>query len=90
MLYFLQYKMRRQDLVTLEGLRSGGCEMTILSSDYRRMFESSFYWRKHFRQVSPEISEAAGARTILWQAQYLVRLEGDFILLRALEMRFHM
>ena len=36
-----------------EGLRSGGCEMTILSSDivgYRRiMVESSFYWRKHFR-----------------------------------------
>ena len=28
------------------GLRSGGCEMTILSSD---VVESSFYWRKHFR-----------------------------------------
>ena len=33
-----------------EGLRSGGCEMTILSSDYPRILvESSFYWRKHFR-----------------------------------------
>ena len=33
-----------------EGLRSGGCEMTILSSDYPRIvFESSFYWRKQFR-----------------------------------------
>ena len=41
-----------------KGLRSGGCEMTILSSDivgyrriivgYRRIIvESSFYWRKH-------------------------------------------
>ena len=30
------------------GLRSGGCEMTILCSDYRRIIvESSFYWRKH-------------------------------------------
>jgi len=45
-----------------EGLRSGGCEMTILCSDYRRvivglssnypriMLESSFYWHKHFRE----------------------------------------
>ena len=34
-----------------EGLRSGGCEMTILSSDHGRiMVESSFYWRKHFRE----------------------------------------
>ena len=33
------------------GLRSGGCEMTILSSDYRRIIlESSFYWRRHFRE----------------------------------------
>ena len=31
-----------------EGPRSGGCEMTILSSDYPRIvLESSFYWRKH-------------------------------------------
>ena len=34
-----------------KGLRSGGCEMTILSSDYRRiMLESSLYWRKQFRE----------------------------------------
>ena len=43
-----------------EGLRSGGREMTILSSDHGRIMvgvwsdycqiilESSFYWRKHF------------------------------------------
>ena len=30
----------------------------------RNVFESFFYWRKHFREVP--------------QAQYLVRLEGDF------------
>ena len=34
-----------------EGPRSGGCEMTISRSDYPRiMVESSFYWRKHFRE----------------------------------------
>ena len=34
-----------------EGPRSGGCEMTISWSDYPRiMVESSFYWRKHFRE----------------------------------------
>ena len=34
-----------------EGHRSGGCEMTILSSDIvglsSDILESSFYWRKH-------------------------------------------
>ena len=39
-----------------EGLRSGGCEMTILSSDilgYRRIIlESSLYWRKQFRDFA--------------------------------------
>ena len=34
-----------------EGLRSGGCEMTILSSDHARiMLESSLYWRKQFTE----------------------------------------
>ena len=37
-----------------EGLRSGGCEMTILSSDIvglsSDILESSFFWRKHFRE----------------------------------------
>ena len=36
-----------------EGLGSGGCEMTILSSIIVGLLsiivESSFYWRKHFR-----------------------------------------
>ena len=41
-----QYSSPRSDR---EGLRSGGCEMTILSSDYVRIIvESSFYWRKQF------------------------------------------
>ena len=36
-----------------EGLRSGGCEMTILSSDcVRIVFESSFYRRKQFRDFA--------------------------------------
>ena len=34
-----------------EGLRGGGCEMTISCSDGRRMVvESSFYWRKQFTE----------------------------------------
>ena len=34
-----------------EGLWSGGCEMTILCLDYPRiMLESSFFWRRHFRE----------------------------------------
>ena len=49
MLYFsIQNASPRWDE---EGLRSGGCEMTILSSDYRRnVVESSFYWRKQFTE----------------------------------------
>ena len=87
--------------------------MTILSSDilgYRRIIlESSFYWRKHFREfpmkswasrfrgrrsiwwgwrvtlVAPRIGNEVSYVTQIiddihfaWQAQYLVRLEGDF------------
>ena len=49
-----------------EGPRSGGCEMTILSSDlvgYRRIIlESSFYWRKHFKEFPLELQDfVAGA-----------------------------
>ena len=34
-----------------EGLRGGGCEMTISCSDYVRIIlESSFYWRKQFME----------------------------------------
>ena len=33
-----------------KGLRSGGCEMTILCSDHGRiMVESSLHWWKQFR-----------------------------------------
>ena len=54
------------------GLRSGGCEMTILSSDilgYRRiMVESSFYWRKHFRDFPHKSwpSRFRARRSIWW------------------------
>ena len=60
MLYFsIQNASPRWDE---SGLRSGGCEMTILSSDYvrimfglcsdyvRNVVESSFYWRKQFTE----------------------------------------
>ena len=82
----------------------------ILSSDYARIIvESSFYWRKHFREfpLKSWASRFGGRRSIWWgwretllaprigndvsyvtqiiddihfalQAQYLVRLEGDF------------
>ena len=52
-----------------EGLRSGGCEMTILSSDHGRiMVESSFYWRKHFREfpLKSWASRFRGRRSIWW------------------------
>ena len=56
----------------------GGCEMTILwsdmaglSSDYRRIV---FLLAEALQGVSAEILSFK----ISWQAQYLVRLEGDF------------
>ena len=103
-----------------EGLRSGGCEMTILSSiivglssDYHGLssiiVESSLCWRKHWRHfhLRSSTSRLCGRRSIwwgwrvtllvprigndvsyvtqitddihfVWQAQYLVRLAGDF------------
>ena len=65
-----------------EGLRSGGCEMTISWSDYPRIILglSSNYPRIVFilaealQALSPEILNLK----ITWQAQYLVRLKGDF------------
>ena len=58
MLYFsIQSAFPRRDD---EGLRSGGCEMTISCSDYpqdhgRIIVESSFYWRKQFKGHSADI-----------------------------------
>ena len=52
-----------------EGLRSGGCEMTISCSDYPRiMLESSFCWRKHFREfpLKSWASRFSGRRSIWW------------------------
>ena len=71
-----------------EGPRSGGCEMTILSSDivglssdYRRI--SSDYRRISSNRLSiggsiQGVSAEILSFKISWQAQYLVRLEGDF------------
>ena len=68
------------------GLRSGGCEMTILCSDYRRIIlESSFYWRKHsgsFRWNLELEDFVAGA--------VFGEVGGSLYLLHELEMRFHM
>ena len=80
MLYFsIQNASPRWDE---EGLRGGGCEMTISWSDYPRIILglSSDYPRIVFllaealHGVSAEILNLQ----ISWQAQYLVRLEGDF------------
>ena len=61
-----------------EGLRSGGCEMTILSSDILGL--SSDYPRIVFLLAEALQGVAAEILSfkISWQAQYLVRLEGDF------------
>ena len=71
------------------GLRSGGCEMTILWSDIvgcvRIIVESSFYWRKHsgsFRWNLELQDFVAGA--------VFGEVGGWLYLLRALEMTFHM
>ena len=72
-----------------EGLQSGGCEMTILSSDMfgicSNMFESSFYWRKQCRDSPLKCwhhNRVAGA--------VFGEVGGWLCLLRALEMTFHM
>ena len=81
--FFIQNASPRWDE---SGLRSGGCEMTILSSDVlgcpRNVLESSFSWRKRFR-VSAEMLSLKFS----WQAQYLVSLKGDFT---CSEMMVHM
>ena len=61
-----------------EGPRSGGCEMTILCSDYRRIILG--YPRIVFllAEALQGVSAPILSFKISWQAQYLVRLEGDF------------
>ena len=79
MLYFsIQNASPRWDE---EGLRGGGCEMTILSSDYVRTIlglssdcrRIVFLLAEAIDGVSAEILNLQ----ISWQAQYLVRLEAD-------------
>ena len=72
-----------------EGPRSGGCEMTILSSDIvglsSDILESSFYWRKHSGSIrwNLELQDfVAGA--------VFGEVGGWLYLLHALEMTFHM
>ena len=68
MLYFsIQNAFPRWDE---EGLRGGGCEMTISCSDYPRIV---FLLGEAIHGVSAEIWNLQ----ISWQAQYLVRLEAD-------------
>ena len=64
-----------------EGLRSGGCEMTILSSDilgYPRIIldypRIVFLLAEALQGVSAQILSFK----ISWQAQYLLNLKGDF------------
>ena len=61
-----------------EGPRSGGCEMTILSSDIVGL--SSDYPRIVFllAEALQGVSDEILSFKISWQVQYLVRLEGDF------------
>ena len=65
--FFIQNAFPRWDE---SGLRSGGCEMTILSSDYPRIV---FILAEAIQRVSAAILNLK----ISWQAQYLLRLEVD-------------
>ena len=68
MLYFsIQNASPRWDE---EGLRGGGCEMTISWSDYPRIV---FLLAEAIQRVSAAILNLK----ISWQAQYLLRLEVD-------------
>ena len=60
------------------GLRSGGCEMTILSSDVFGL--SSDYPRNVFllAEALQGVSDEILSFKISWQAQYSVRLPGHF------------
>ena len=57
-----------------EGPRSDGCEMTILSSDIVGLSSNRLSIGGSIQGVSAEILSFK----ISWQAQYLVRLAGDF------------
>ena len=61
-----------------EGLRSGGCEMTILSSDYHRIIVGYPRIVSLLAEALQGVSDEILSFKISWQAQYLVRLEGDF------------
>ena len=67
-----------------EGLRSGGCEMTILSSDilgYPRISSDIVGLssnRLYIGGSNSGILRCNPELRISWQAQYLVRLEGGF------------
>ena len=67
------------------GLRSGGCEMTILWSDIvgnRRISSDVFGLSSNRLSIGGSIQGVSAeilSFKISWQAQYLVRLEGDLI-----------
>ena len=61
------------------GLRSGGCEMTILCSDYPRITLELSSDRLSIGGSIQGVSAEIWRFQISWQAQYLVRLEGDLI-----------
>ena len=80
-----------------EGLRSGGCEMTILSSDYPRIMVG--LWSDYPRLSSNRLSIGGGTsgsfRSNLELQDFLAgavfaEFQGRLYLLRALEMTFHM
>ena len=60
------------------GLRSGGCEMTILCSDYRRIIVGLSSNRLSIGGSIQGVSAEILSFKISWQAQYLVRLPGHF------------
>ena len=66
-----------------EGPRSGGCEMTILSSDYPRIMLglSSDYPRIVFllAEALQGVSAEILSFKISWQAQYLVRYDISYV-----------
>ena len=60
------------------GLRSGGCEMTILCSDYRRIIVGLSSNRLSIGGSIQGVSAEILSFKISWQAQYFVRLAGHF------------
>ena len=59
------------------GLRSGGCEITILSSDHPRIILGSVRIVFLLAEAIHGVSAESLNIQISWQAQYLVRLEAD-------------